>query len=193
MTTAHAPVPALVTSLARAGWGDLAGREWQGVRTVLRALVDSLPHRSGEGFVTEPQVAQRAGLSLRWTRRCLHVLEDLGVIVQWRRGGVIAGRPAPSWLRLSKRLLVALIEAARPLREAANAARRAQTLARLAGLANVRRKRRSGHAALSADLPTPQGESPGDSPPPVDKSTPCEHGEPRGRRYCALCRRADRP
>lgn len=190
MTTAHAPLPALVTSLARAGWGDLAGREWQGVRSVLRALVDSLPHRSGEGFVTEPQVAERAGLSLRWTRRCMHLLEDLGVVVDWRRGGVIAGRPAPSWLRLSKRFLLALIEAARPLREAATAARRAQTLHRIAGLANVRRNRRSGHAALGAVLPTPTGESPGDSPPVVDKQDECSHGEPRGPRYCALCRRS---
>lgn len=188
--TAHAPLPALITSLQRAGWGELAGREWQGVRTTLHALVAQLPHRSGEGYVTEPQIAQAAGLSLRWVRRCLHVLEDLGVIVSWRRGGVIAGRPQPSWLRISKRFLLALIEAARPLREAANAVRRAQTLHRLAGLANVRRNRRSGHAALGAVLPTPRGESPDNSPPLVDKSAPCDHGEPRGPRYCALCRRA---
>src|SRR5699024_151837 len=117
--TAHWPLSSLLRSLARAGWGELSGREWQGVRSVLRAVVDSVPDRAGEGHVTEPQVAQRAGLSLRWTRHCLHLLEDLGVIAQWRRGGIVAGRPAPSWLRLSKRALVALVEAARPMREAA--------------------------------------------------------------------------
>lgn len=190
--TAHAPLPSLVTSLARAGWGDLAGREWQGVRTVLRALVDSLPYRAGQGDVTEPQIAQRAGLSLRWTRRCLHMLEDLGVIVGWRRGGAVLGRPIPSWLRVSKRALLDLIHAARPAREVADAKRRALTLARIAGLRYVRHNRRSAHAALSTGLPTPPGETPSLSPPVVDRSAPdgaCEHGEPRGARYCAPCRR----
>lgn len=186
--TPHWPVPSLLRSLARAGWGDLSGREWQGVRSVLRALCDSLPDRSGEGHVTEPQIAQRAGLSLRWTRRCLHVLEDLGVVASWRRGGIVDGRPTPSWLRLSKRVLVALVDAARPIREAADVARRALTVARIAGLRNVR-NRRSDHAALSARLHSPIGGGNDRTSAGTVDNSPCEHGEPRGPGSCALCRR----
>jgi len=196
MSTAHAPMPALVQSLANAGWGDLAGREFQGVRTVLVALMHSLPYKSAQGTVTEAQVAQRAGLSERWVRRCMHVLEDLGVIEHWTRGGVVAGRPTPSMLRLSKRAVVALIEAARPLREAANAARRRITQARIAGLAYIRRNRRSAHAELNADLPTPTGEYSGTPPRRSVKPPPaeCPHGDPRGLMsngtpFCPFCRK----
>jgi hypothetical protein len=156
--TAFWGTPSLVRSLSRAGWGDLAGREFQGLRTTLHALTASLDDRSGQGMVTVAQVAQRAGLSLRWTRRCLHVLEDLGVIAEWRRGYVAGGRVVASWIRLSKQVLVDLVDAARPLREAADAARRRITAARVAGLAYVRRNRRSAHGELSAHLPTPSGE-----------------------------------
>ena len=196
--TARAPVPSLMASLSRAGWGDLAGREFQGVRTTLQALVYSLPYASGQGEVTEAQVAQRAGLSLRWVRRCMHVLEDLGVIERWTRGGVVAGNPTPSYLRLSKRALVALIDAARPLKDAADAARARITRARIAGLAYIRRNRRSGHAALSADLPTPTGETPASHPRKRTSAPPgeCPHGDPRGAMstgapYCPICRKED--
>lgn len=162
--TAHAPVPSLLTSLQRAGWGDLAGREWQGVRTTLHALAARLPHRSGQGYTTAEQVAQAAGLSPRWVRRCLLLLEDLGVI-EWTRGGVIHGEPAPSFIRIVKTTLIELIQAARPVREAADAARRAATRARIAGLRYVRgHRRRSVHAELSASPPTPEG---GGSTPPA--------------------------
>jgi len=186
--TAHWPLSSLLRSLARAGWGELQGREWQGVRSVLRAVVDSLPDRAGRGTITEPQVAQRAGLSLRWTRRCLHVLEELGIITAWTRGGVHAGRCLPSVLRISKRALCALIEAARPRREAADQQRRSETQQRVSSLLHAVRFRRSHHAALSAHLPTLAGSPPGNSPPVVDTPSPCEHGEPRGTAACALCR-----
>lgn len=191
-----APVPSLMTSLAKAGWGDLAGRELQGIRTTLNALVAQLPHRSGEGITTAEQVAQAAGLSVRWVRRCLHYLEDLGLVI-WRRGGVRSGEPAPSHFRIVKKVLVDLVRAARPVKEAADAARRAATKARLATLRRLyvgpqARKRRSAHAELDAS-PRPYGEGPRAVParqqPPQPPDTPCEHGEPRGARYCALCRR----
>ena len=190
-----APVPSLMTSLKRAGWGDLAGREWQGVRTTLDALVAQLPHRSGQGITTAEQVATSAGLSVRWVRRCLHVLEDLGLII-WRRGGVASGLPAPSHFRILKTVLVDLIRAARPIKEAADVARRAATTARLALLRRLyvgpqARKRRSAHAELDAS-PRPYGEGPRAVParqqPPSSSQEPCEHGEPRGAHYCALCR-----
>lgn len=193
----RAAVPQLLTSLAKAGWGDLAGREWQGVRTTLQALMNQLPFRSGEGITTAEQVAQAAGLSVRWVRRCLHVLEDLGLII-WHRGGVVSGQPAPSHFRIVKTVLVDLIRAARPLKDLADAARRTATKARLAALRRLyvgpqARKRRSAHAELDAS-PLPSGEGTGGAerptgPRPVDNSGPCDHGEPRGAHYCALCRR----
>ena len=193
--SAGAPLPALMTSLARAGWGDLAGRELQGIRTTLNALVAQLPHRSGEGLTTAEQVAQSAGLSVRWVRRCLHYLEDLGLVI-WRRGGVQSGLPAPSHFRIVKTMLVDLVRAARPIKEAADLARRAATTARLAALRRLyvgpqARKRRPGHAELGAS-PRPYGEGPRAVParpsPPESTSSPCDHGEPRGAHYCALCR-----
>lgn len=174
----------LVGSLARAGWGELSGREWQGVRSVLRALVDLLPYGSGEGLVTASQVAEAAGLSSRWVRRCMCVLEDAGVIA-WHRGGVVAGRPQPSAVRVSKRAMVALVEAARPLREARDTVRRAATLARLRALRTgyVRSRpgyrRRSSHAELSATLRPLRGGTgappgaPARTAPPPDAVVPC--------------------
>ncbi len=181
--TAHAPVPALLTSLRRAGWGDLAGREWQGVRSTLDAVAARLPHKSGQGWTTAEQVAQSAGLSPRWVRHCMHLLEDLGVI-EWSRGGVIDGTPTPSYVRIVKAVLLDLVRAARPLREAADRARRTATNVRIAHLRYVRgqRTRRSAHAELSASLPTPTGEVPTtDLPERTDDMRvfvppTCEHG-----------------
>lgn len=193
--SAGAPLPSLMTSLSRAGWGDLAGREWQGVRTTLAALVAQLPHRSGEGLTTAEQIATSAGLSVRWVRRCLHVLEDLGLIL-WRRGGVQSGKPAPSHIRVVKKVLVDLIRAARPLKDAADAARRAATTARLAMLRRLyvgpqARNRRSAHVALSAS-PRPYGEGPRAVParptPPISNFETPGTGKPMPDHLRALLR-----
>lgn len=158
--TAAWPTHTLTSSLARSGWGDLSGRSMQGIRSTLRALVDLLPHGSGAGFATAAQIADAAGLSERWVRRCLHLLEDADV-VRWTRGGVTMGKPGPSHFRISKRVLVALIGGARPVLAAIRAARAARTAARLEGLTFVkargRHNRRSVHAELS-DSPTPYRE-----------------------------------
>jgi hypothetical protein len=201
--TAHAPVPSLLTSLERAGWGDLTGREWQGVRTTLRGLTAQLPHGSGQGFTTAHQVATSAGLSERWTRRCLQFLEDLGVIV-WHRGGIANGQPTPSFVRIIKTRLVDLIHAARPAREAKDAEHRASTLARIRELRTLYvRSRRSAHAELSAGPLTLRG---GAAPSPLPKSTTnsnssyvnstCEHGSDArrlasGLPACPSCRRQE--
>lgn len=157
--TAHAKTPSLLTSLSRAGWGVLAPREYQGVRATLRGLVDQLDHRTGQGWTTADQVAVSTGLSSRWTRRCMQLLEDLGVIV-WHRGGVRDGNPTPSWVRIVKTALLDLIHAARPVRDDAERERRKATRERLAGIRYMRSQRshRSGHAELSASPPTPTGE-----------------------------------
>jgi DNA-binding FadR family transcriptional regulator len=87
--TAHAPTRDILTSLARAGWGEISGSEHKGTRAMLRALVDLLPYGSGEGLVTAPQLADVSGYSERWVRSRLSELEALGLIL-WRRGGVVA-------------------------------------------------------------------------------------------------------
>jgi len=208
--TAYAPTDVLVSSLARSGWGDLTGREHQGMRSTLRALVDRLDYRTGEGEATVAQIADTAGLSERWVRRCLGLLEDAGLI-RWDRGGVLAGKPQPSAFRIVKSAIVAMIRGARPVLAAIRARRAQATAARLAGLAfvrpRVRRKRRSIHAELSADLHHPSGggvpphQGRGTSPAPVDgipldphRPGECIHGLPAhlttrtGEPRCADCR-----
>lgn len=168
--TAHAPLPSLLTSLARAGWGPLSGGALQGVRSTLTALVSQLPHGSGEGTSTAEQVALAAGLSGRWVRECLKTLEDLG-LVTWTRGGVIAGKPAPSHFRINKRAVVALILEARPIKAAREAARAAATTERLKTLRTgyvrggarglrVPGKRAGQAMRNSRQAPTPYGEGP---------------------------------
>lgn len=153
--TAGAPTPVILRSLALAGWGPLAGREWQGVRSTLTALVHRLPAVAGQGWTTAHQLALSAGLSTRWVRTCLEVLEALGVI-KWRRGGIIEGRPCPSFIRLSKRALVALVKLARPAKAAAEAAHAAETKARIQTLRKTtvlpksHNRRSSNHEELSA-------------------------------------------
>lgn len=128
--TAHAPTPALLTSFANAGWGTLAGATWQGVRSTLDALARSLPYKSAAGFTSAPQIASRAGLSERWVRRCLCLLEDLELIT-WTRGQVVDGKPQPSHIRINKTRLVELIRLALPAHSAKEARRRRETLERV--------------------------------------------------------------
>lgn len=149
------PLPSLITSLKRAGWGPLHGREHQGVRSTLLALEGLLPRKSAEGRCTAWQVAEAAGLSERWTRRCLTVLEDLGIIT-WRRGTILRGEPFPSFIRVQKRKLAQLIriargEATRRLKE-----HRRAFIARLLQLTRntiprYNRESASARAELSAD------------------------------------------
>jgi len=195
--TAYAPLPSLLLSLRRAGWGDLTGREWQGLRSTLDGLASLLPHGSGQGWATAEQVATSAGLSSRWVRTRLAQLEAMGVI-EWRRGGIAAGKPTPSWFRIAKAVLVELIRSARPMKDAKDAARRVATHARIAAARALRRperrSRRSVHAELSASPPTPTGEDsrPTSSPAVLRTSgayitATCEHDGEVGR--CPMCRR----
>lgn len=189
--TAHRALPSLLTSLQHAGWGPLAERDLQGVRAVLVGLVGKLPHKSGQGLVTVAQIADATGgYSTKWVARCLHVLEDLGLI-EWRRGGVVAGAPQPSWIRLSKQALVDLIERSRPMLQAVLAARRAITDARLAGISYLKgRSRRSAQVELSEHLHPLTGEVSTSLPrEALPHGEPCGHGEPRGPEKCPLCRR----
>jgi len=187
--TAHAPTRDIMTSLARAGWGDLAGSEHKGTRAMLRALVDLLPYGSGEGLVTAPQLADVSGYSERWVRSRLVELEQHGLIL-WRRGGVIAGKCIPSHIRIVKGAVLALIGMARSLKDAAVDARRAVTQRRVEGLAFAVGKRRRFSIRNSVHSSSPsRGSFPTTSRGASSSASECAHGDPRGEHYCALCRR----
>lgn len=110
--TAGWSLPSLVDALARAGWGVLHGRQGGAPRNLLRALAQVLPDRSATGLVSANQLADMSGLSSRWTRSTLAVLERAGIIT-WTRGGIIDGKPRPSLIRVSKRALASLVNHAR--------------------------------------------------------------------------------
>lgn len=177
--TAGWPLDRLVKALAKSGWDVLTGRQGGGYRAVLRALADLLPATSGSGLVTAPQIADVAGLSEKWARHILTQLEAAGVI-RWTRGTIIAGKPHPSLIRVSKRALADLVNRGRRAgddrlaRRAAETARRIRETLRQATLARrpaprpiepptpipVRSRPAPPRAELSATLP-PNGEGPG--------------------------------
>lgn len=174
------PMPKLMTSLANAGWGELAGREMQGVRSTLHALMHALPYGHSAGKGTAYDIASRAGLSLRWTARCLHILEDLGLI-EWTRGGIDINnahdrKGRPGWFKIVKTRVVELVLLARPINDEKTRAYRAETLERIRSIktrytrtrllnqTRGKQKPRSEHVALS-DNPTPLRGGPGGTPP----------------------------
>ena len=177
--TAGWPLDRLVKALAKSGWDVLTGRQGGGYRAVLRALADLLPPAPATGLVTAPQLADVSGLSEKWVRTILTNLETAGVI-RWTRGTIIAGKPQPSLIRVSKRMLADLVNRgrksgdARLARRAAATAKRINETLRVTSLARrwsprpvdppapvpVRSRPLSVRAELSATLP-PNGEGPG--------------------------------
>lgn len=123
------PVPIIMNSLVRAGWGALAGREWQGLRSTLQAVI---ARAKGKGCVdaTIYQISLSTGLSERWTSRCLAMLEMLGVI-RWQRGKVIHGKPTTGFVSIVKKVLLDLCQQAWSRNSALWTARREATRARL--------------------------------------------------------------
>lgn len=201
--TAETPIPVLYRSLARGGWGALAGAEWQGVRSTLGALVARYTRKGLD--VTVWQVSQSAGLSEKWTARCLYILEELGLI-HWQRGLIEQGKPKPGHVQIVRHVLLDLVRQAWKQGQAAWAARREATARRLALLkkqdANIRRSR---HTELSADLqsvslsaPSAEGEIHTTTPPPdwaVGKEETmedadallCDHGYIKESNNCPHC------
>ena len=161
--TAYWPLPSLLRSLARAGWGTLAAPEHRGLRGLLRGLSDVIDDRSAVGETTAPQLADVTGYSDRWVRDRLTELERIG-LVEWHRGGIVGGKPQPSVVKVIKARLVELIHKARPDLVAKVRARAVETTKRLAALPPFisgrqhgprGHKRRSDHAEV-ATTPHPQ-------------------------------------
>ena len=184
--SANQPLADLVSSLARAGWGVMDGREWRPVRSLLEALArmmarDAHSDRKGTITTTVRQLMTQSGYKDRQTRKALHWMEDMGLIVWWR-GGVVDGKPQPGVLRVVKTKLVEWINLARPIHDEAERRHRDDTARRLRRLRSLRvapRLPRSIHAARSADLSSlreragaPSAPAPSPTPPITDKETP---------------------
>jgi len=117
--TAQWPAPALLVSLGHCEVPELQGRAGHGPLAVLTALAKCLPHDSAAGQVTAAQVARVAGYSERWTRRCLQLLERLG-LVTWSRGW----RGHAGRMRIVKAAVAAMIRRYRAARSRNTAGRR---------------------------------------------------------------------
>lgn len=171
---AGAPLDVLVNQLAKYGWGDLTGQDLRGVRNVLYTLGTLLDRHSGTGSWSVKQIATKAGYSEAWTRGRLQILEELDIL-EWRRGGIDAGSPVPSWFRVNKARLVELVNIAREVRDAQLLVIRLAFLARLATLrVNTQwfrgKKRRSDHTKPRLALPL-TGTAPGAAAGPVPAET----------------------
>ena len=160
-------VRVLVQRLANAGWGDLAGPSLRGVRGLLQALTYQVAWKSAHGFTTVPQLSDASGYTQVWVRECLTVLEDLGVI-EWRRGGVIAGEPQPSFIRIVKTALTSLIHATEETYRDVVSERARVTRERISSVVRImgarRHRRRSPHGNQVPTSPTLTGEASGPSP-----------------------------
>lgn len=147
-------------ALSRRGWGELDGRANGGLRQVLTALVALLPYESAEGHVTAAQVADGAGMSVKWARHCMARLEDLGIIT-WSRGFLYQGRPRPGFVRIVKRRLAEIVRGLKDALDERRAQRRIDTHTRLETTLHAttippwrRRSRLSRRWELSSTLPT---------------------------------------
>lgn len=175
--TAGMPLDLLVSKLERAGGADLTKRQ----RAALRGLALLLPHGSAAGKATAGQVGRVTGYSGRWMREGLADLEDLGLI-EWHRGGVLAGVPQPSVFRVAKDALCDLIARGWAGLRAVWLRRQQEQRARVAGLTvRGRHKRRSAHAEVSSHL-NPFGEGTGAAsglpgPPPASTESVRRHAE----------------
>ena len=163
------PLPMLLQSLQNAytpGDGPLQRRH----RNVLSALSARLPHKSAQGYATLPQLAGSASYCVAWTAHALREMEN-GGYVEWHRGGIVDGKPRPSWFRVNKQALVELLPALRARYRQVVRARAEATAERLAKLPRFLRakrpgeqhRRRSVHAKVGQPL-LPFGEVSGASP-----------------------------
>ena len=119
----------LIAALAHRGWGPL--REGiPGLVHILQAISHTVDPYTGTGYTTAPQLADAAYKSERWVRHCINQLDALGVI-EWYPGGIKDGRPAPSFVKIVKNVLVELIEVAQESHDARMLERRAQFEARV--------------------------------------------------------------
>ena len=194
----------LLDELAAAGWGQLRGRDGHATRHVLTALVRGAGARHVL-VASANQVADRAGVSERHARRCLHLLESMGLL-SWTRGHIQDGRPRPGWFRVRIGALRQLVAHARAQarerlqRRRADTRHRINTTVRQATLWPRQKQQTplSDRADMTSTLPLREGKGTpsGRRPPAVDTPTSQEgtamhlcaaHDIPIDQ--CALCRK----
>ena len=150
------PVYTLLSRWGRSGWSVLSGRSYQGCRSVLRGLSDAITEARADSKtsvkITVFQLAERAGLSERWTGYLLGYLEQIGLIVWWR-GRIINGKPVPSRITIQRSRLAALVKDAVHVGDKKDREHVADVAARLAKMGTPRfmHKRRSSHVELDAN------------------------------------------
>jgi hypothetical protein len=201
----------LVDEASRLGWGDLAGKEWGGIRALYRAFVshDGINNRTAAGRVTVTQLSRHAGMSRRWTTDRLGAMETAGLLELDRGYLEPDGTPHPSWIRVSKEALVQLLATARRIRDEHDRALWVAARARMAKLHSLRalafaavrrrketrerRLRRSLRSEVSAPPSPLRGTTQPADPPPGgrwwDVLDECEHGGRVGQ--CPMCRNAN--
>ncbi len=206
-------VSKLVDELDRSGWGDLATPDMRAPRRVLRAIATLLAHEdldlAGQGQMSERQIASVAQYCIKTVRLALRKLVELGAIA-WQPGHPAIGtfQAVPGVVRVSKKLLVAMIRVFRPIKDAAEAAARLAIAADInrrvrnvkafgASLRRDRYRRRSEKGEAAAPLPPKRGEGTPAArgrPTGIDPWATCEHGGPVGNNVhgepaCPSCRR----
>lgn len=124
----------IMSGLSRIGWGPIRGCEFAASRAILTALVHAMEDQrstlTASAKITATQLAKRASVSLRHTRRCLQWLEDAGVI-EWWRGGIRNGTPTVGLMRIVKTKLVEWILAFRSASDAEDRKRNHETRLRI--------------------------------------------------------------
>ena len=124
----------IMAALSRIGWGPIRGCEFAASRAILTALVHAMEDQrstvTASAKITAAQLAKRASVSLRHTRRCLQWLEDAGVI-EWWRGGIRNGAPTVGLMRIVKTKLVEWILAFRSASDAEDRKRNQETRLRI--------------------------------------------------------------
>ncbi len=161
--TAGMPLPLLLAKARRSGGAGLERRHL----AALEGLALLLPHGSAAGKATPNQIGDAMSYSGRWMKVALAELEDLGLL-EWRRGGVVAGVARPGWFRVCKRtlcsLIVAGVEAYRELLKR----RSAEAHARIRGLRYCVPRRRHKPTVEVAEHLYPYGEvtAPAEEPEP---------------------------
>lgn len=157
------PPAVLLRRFERSGRGDLGDAEYRGVVAVLSHLANAVQDQARKGKsrdgcrITMYQLAQRAGYSERWTRTCLHYLEELGLVV-WFRGRYQGGRAKPSWITIQRHRLVALVRDAMKLGDRRDAEHVQAVRDKIAAMGSPRwlQSRRKAQPE-AASTPHPQG------------------------------------
>jgi hypothetical protein len=205
----HQSVSSLVDELDRSGWGDLATPDMRAARRVLRAIATLLAHEKldlvGQGEMTVLQIAAAAQYCTKTVSLALRKLCELGAIT-WQAGHPAVGafQALPGVVRVTKRVLVRMIQVFRPMKDAAEAAARLAIAADInqrirnvkafgAALLRDRYRRRSAKVEAASTLPPERG-GPTANPPGKPSSAAmqylletCEHdGIPA---TCPSCRR----